>query len=68
MNKTGIEELAMRTVTALLDGGLTPYSAWEEYRSIFLPIISLHKAHGADNFDREIVTEYVRSVFVKEKV
>ncbi|GHU60781.1 hypothetical protein FACS1894171_2700 [Clostridia bacterium] len=62
MNKTGLEELALRTVDAMQEYGLTPYSAWEEYRSCFIPIISLHKAQGRDDFDRDIITEYVRSI------
>jgi hypothetical protein len=61
MNNISINELATRTMAALLNRGIGPYSVWNEYGHSFLPIIRLHELHGKEQFDRDIVTEYVRS-------
>jgi len=55
-----IKELALRTVDAMQVYGLTPYSAWNEYTRSYTPIIKMHEKQGQKDFDREIITEYVR--------
>jgi integrase len=61
-NTTAIETLALRTVEALQAYGLEPYSAWENYSGTYLPIIKMHIGRSQAEFDRGIVTEYVRQV------
>ena len=55
-----IKELALRTVEAMLVYGLSHRTAWTDYGRTFQPLIRLHALHGKEEFDREIVTEYVR--------
>jgi len=62
MDSTNIKEVVSRTMTALQQVGLTTYSVWAEYGHSFLPIIRLHELHGKEEFDRELITEYVRKV------
>ena len=61
MSEISINELATQTMAALLNKGLGEYSVWNTYGHSFLPIIKLHELHGKEQFDREIITEYVRS-------
>jgi integrase len=62
MRKTAIEELALRTVDALQTYGLMPFTAWDAYRHSYVPIIKAHIMRDRKEFDREIVTEYVRQI------
>lgn len=57
-----VKELALQTVDAMQVYGLKPYTAWDGYAHTFAPIIKMHEAKGQNDFDREIVTEYVRQV------
>lgn len=57
-----VKELAQKTVDAMIEMGLTPYTAWETYAKSLIPIIRLHEQQGKDELDREIVTAYVHSV------
>ncbi len=62
MNTLNISELASRTMTALQEYGLTPYSAWNDYVHSILPIVRLHERQEKEKFDRDIVTEHMRTV------
>jgi len=57
-----INELATKTVEAMLAAGLSPRTVWYTHEAAFLPIIRTHEASGKESFDRETMTAYVRRV------
>jgi len=61
MNSITINELASQTMAAMLNKGMGEYSVWNAYGHSFLPIIRLHELHGKEHFDRDLITEHVRS-------
>ena len=62
MNNTGIKEVVSQTMSAMQSMGLSVTSVWSDYGHSFLPIIKLHELQGKENFDRVIVTDYVRTI------
>jgi len=59
MNKENIKELVTQTMEAMQNMGLTTYTVWNNYGQIFQPIIKQHALQGKEQFDREIITEYM---------
>ena len=62
MNSISIQDLVSQTMTAMQTRGMSPQSVWAQYRHAFLPIVRLHELHSQEVFDREIITEYVRTI------
>ena len=60
--KISVDELALKTTEAVLALGHGIHSAWNEYSTTYLPVVKLHKQRGKEQFDREVVTEYVRMI------
>jgi hypothetical protein len=49
-------------MAAMQNGGISPQMVWREYGHSFLPIIRLHESESKEHFDREIITERMRSI------
>ena len=62
MNNISINELTSQTMAAMLNRGMGEYSVWEVYGHSFLPIVRLHELHGKEYFDRNIITDFMRSI------
>ena len=62
MKRIEVSELALRTAEAMLKMGLTPQTVWNEYGRTFLPIVRMHTERGIKEFDREIISDYVRMI------
>jgi len=61
-NEISMNELALKTVEAVLALGLGIHSAWNEYSTAYLPVVKLHSQRGKERFNREVATEYARSI------
>jgi len=61
-SKINMDELALKTTEAVLALGHGIHSAWNEYSTTYIPVVKFHKQRGKEQFDREVVTEYVQMV------
>ncbi len=61
-HEISMNELALKTVEAVLALGVGIHSAWNEYSTAYLPVVKLHSQRGKERFDRETATEYARSI------
>jgi hypothetical protein len=57
-----VKELALQTVEATQAFGLTPQTAWGAYSCAYCPIIKMHEDRGENEFNRDLVTEFVRHI------
>jgi len=57
-----IKEMAQRTAEEMLAAGLTASTVWYTHDAAFLPIVRAHEASGKEEFDREIMSDYVRDI------
>lgn len=57
-----IEELAQKTVDAVLEMGILPCTAWEEHAKAFTPVIKLHEKYGKEEFDHGLAATYVQEL------
>lgn len=57
-----IKELVQRTAEEMLAAGLTANTVWYAHDASFLPIVRVHEASGKDEFDREIMSNYVQDI------
>ncbi len=58
MEKTDINQLALKIVDAMLDAGFTNYTAWNEYECSFKVIVRLHRKMGFHEFNHEAINAY----------
>lgn len=56
-----VQDTAIQAANAMIQAGYTPHTAWNEYASIFAPIVRLHQKHKKEEFDAELVAEYIHS-------
>ena len=57
-----INEVALQIVNAMQKAGYADYTAWNEYRECYVPIIRLHEQRGKSEFDSGLVEEYARII------
>jgi integrase len=57
-----IQDLALQTADAMLNAGLTRTTVWYTYDSALMPIVRVHEENGENEYDRKIMTDYVRRV------
>jgi site-specific recombinase XerD len=62
MSQIKIHEVVSQTMEAMRRMGLCEYTVWNEHRHTFRPVIKLHEYDEKEFFDREIITEYMRSL------
>ena len=55
-----IQDVSLKAVQAMIDAGYTPFSAWNEYESIYAPIIRLHNKYGKNEISEEVFSEYIK--------
>ena len=57
-----INELALQIVNAMQEAGYADYTAWNEYRDCYVPIIKHYERCGKSEFDSDVMEEYFRSI------
>lgn len=57
-----VKKLTTRVMEAMESFGLTKQTVWAAYTQTFLPIIRLHELEDECDFNREIVTKYVKQI------
>ena len=61
MSNTNIYEVVSQTMEAMRKRGLYEQTIWNVHAHTFRPIIKQHERESKENFDREIVTNFMRS-------
>jgi site-specific recombinase XerD len=62
MSKMKIEEVVSQTMEAMRKRGLDEFTVLNEHRHTFRPIIKLHEYAEKENFEREIISAYVKEL------
>ena len=62
-----LQETALQVVQTMIDMGYTPFSAWNDYETVFAPIIRNHRKYEKTEMDIEAIAEYIQAAETRYK-
>ncbi|PYG84967.1 site-specific recombinase XerD [Ruminiclostridium sufflavum DSM 19573] len=62
-----LQETALQAVQTMIDKGYSPFTAWNEYETVYAPIIRVHEKHNIVEFNTKSISEYVSATETRFK-